>query len=89
MKFTAVDGDGTTEEKETMTTTKDFPEWLQNPHPVNSDDWWRREQAIWEIVNDAGAFFDNAGNRIRKGEYSDLCDEVAAWRRQAANGSCR
>jgi hypothetical protein len=60
--------------------TYELPEWLDNPHPKNTYKWWCCEQAIWEIVNDAGAGFDDAGKRIRKGKYSDLCDAVQEWR---------
>jgi hypothetical protein len=53
--------------------TYELPEWLDNPHPENTDKWWYCEQAIWEIVNDAGACFDDTAN-------SDLCDAVQEWR---------
>jgi hypothetical protein len=60
--------------------TYELPEWLNNPHPENTDKWWYCEQAIWEIVNDAGACFDDTGKRIQKGPNSDLCDAVQEWR---------
>jgi hypothetical protein len=41
---------------------------------------WCREQAIYEIVNDAGTTFDNDGNRIKKGPNSDLHDEFIRMR---------
>jgi hypothetical protein len=58
----------------------DRRDWLENPHPVNTMRWWHREQAIYEIINDIGAFFDDAGNRIEKGPNSDLHDEFIRMR---------
>jgi len=55
--------------------------YFDNPYPKNTWAWWYREQAIDYIVNDIGAGFDDAGNRVQKGPYSDPHDAwVAAGR---------
>jgi hypothetical protein len=67
----------------------DLPEWLKNPHPEGTEKWWNREWFIWEAVNDCGAAFDAAGNRTRKGEYSDIADAVRYFRAALEDGDTR
>jgi hypothetical protein len=49
----------------------------RNPYPVGSEDWHCCQQIIWEIVNDAGASFDDDVHyaNVRRA-LSDLAETV-------------